>query len=52
VAELDEIDPGSMTFRYTIDVKHKRLLPSELTHVGYLELADIVETVSSIFGGV
>lgn len=47
IAELSEIDPTSMTFRYTIGPDRKSLLPQDLTHVGYVEFSEVVRSVSS-----
>jgi hypothetical protein len=45
IAELDTIDPKSMTFRYTIDKQRAPLLPDELTHFGYVEFCAVVKSV-------
>jgi hypothetical protein len=51
IAELSEIDPTSMTFRYTIGLDRKSLLPRDLTHVGYVEFAEVFESVSATLEG-
>jgi hypothetical protein len=48
IPELAKIDPRSMTFRYTIGKNWERLLPLQVTHVAYAELAQLIEETSSI----
>jgi len=48
IPELARIDPRSMTFRYTVGKNWERLLPLQVTHVAYAELAQLVAETSSI----
>lgn len=51
IEELGDIDPRAMTFRYTVDLGHKSLLPPRLRHVAYAELLETIERVSSLLEG-
>lgn len=51
VKELARLDPHAATFRYTVKVDHTPLLPPELQHLAYPELAHLVREASLVLEG-